>query len=184
MIIYHVLNTPSVHAKLQAQIDSVDSSFPVTYEQAHQFPYLDAVIQEALRIHPPVSGLLERVVPETGFPLPDGRVIAPGTIVGMNQWVITHNREVFGDDVDAFRPERWLRDEGECDSEHSERVKRMNDVVGFVFGGGNRVCIGRNLARVKLAKTTATLFKKYKVRSIVYHIPRGHAGIDYDTDGT
>lgn len=33
------------------------------------------------------------------------------TVVGVNPWVVHQNTEVFGDDADAFRPDRWLKDE-------------------------------------------------------------------------
>ena len=53
--------------------------------------------------------------------MPDGRVIAPGTIVSMNAWVLSRNREISGKDVDTFRPERWLR--GEFESENAFEAK-------------------------------------------------------------
>lgn len=49
----------------------------------------------------------ERVVPPEGAII-DGYAIPGGTVVGINPWVIHRNHEVFGDDLDAFRPERWL----------------------------------------------------------------------------
>jgi cytochrome P450 len=38
----------------------------------------------------------------------DGYKIPGGTIVGVNPWVIHRNTEIYGQDVDVFRPERWL----------------------------------------------------------------------------
>ena len=35
-----------------------------------------------------------------------------GTTVGVNAWVIHRNTEIFGKDIDVFRPERWLEAEG------------------------------------------------------------------------
>jgi cytochrome P450 len=50
---------------------------------------------------------LERVVPEEGLTL--GRVRLPaGTIVGMNAWVIHRDKKVYGENADAFHPERWV----------------------------------------------------------------------------
>lgn len=117
-------------------------------------------------MHPPVGNILERIVPQDGpgLTLPDGRVLPPGTIVGMNQWVLTRNRDVFGDDVDSFRPERWLRDtdNGETAEQYEARLARMRE-ADFSFGGGNRVCTGRHLAMCELLKVTATLFSRYNV---------------------
>ncbi|KAI5927227.1 cytochrome P450 [Camillea tinctor] len=159
-IIYFVLRNPQVYQKLRAELDAASLTFPTAYDDARKLPYLEAVIQEALRIHPPVGNVLERVVPQSGLTLPDGRTIAPGTIVGMNQWVVTRNKELFGEDVDIFRPERWLCGENEAEEEYSIRIKKMKE-YDFSFGGGNRICTGRFLATAELFKVTSTLFSKY-----------------------
>ena len=67
----------------------------------------NAVIQETLRIHPNTGTIIERKVPEKGA-LIDGYYIPGGTIVGINAWVLHRNEQVYGKDIDAFRPERWL----------------------------------------------------------------------------
>jgi cytochrome P450 len=67
----------------------------------------DAVIHEALRIHPNTGLILERVVPTEGAII-DNHALPGGTIVGVNSWVLHRNLDIFGLDVDVFRPERWL----------------------------------------------------------------------------
>ena len=101
-------------------------------------------------------------MPASGLALPDGRVIPAGTIVGMNQWVVTRSTKIYGDDVEVFRPERWLRGGDESEAEAEMRLKRMKD-LDFTFGGGNRVCTGRHMATANLNKVTATLFSRYNV---------------------
>lgn len=115
-----------------------------------------------MRMHPVISGILERVVPLTGLSLPDGRIIAPGTKVGINPWVSSRNKDIYGEDADVFRPERWLQCECETVTQYEARFKRMKD-ADFTFGSGNRVCVGRNMATVELHKVTATLFSRYDV---------------------
>lgn len=66
-----------------------------------------AVISEAIRIHPAVGLILERVVPEGGTVLCDVHIPA-GTIVGVNAWVLHRNEHIFGPEVETFRPERWI----------------------------------------------------------------------------
>ncbi|CAG8980606.1 hypothetical protein HYALB_00013761, partial [Hymenoscyphus albidus] len=128
-------------------------------------PSLQAVIKEALRIHPPVGQTLERIVPAQGLGLPDGRVIPSGTIVGMNPWVVTRNKEIHGEDVEVFRPERWLKSEDESEDTAEARLKILKD-VDFIFGGGNRVCTGKNLALTEMSKVTATLFGRYEMEPV------------------
>lgn len=64
-------------------------------------------MKEAMRCHPGVSFPLERVVPEGGATFSDIH-LKQGTIVGINPAVIHHDKTIFGDDADAFRPERWI----------------------------------------------------------------------------
>lgn len=113
-------------------------------------------------MHPPVGNILERVVPTPGLVLRDGREIAPGTIVGMNQWVISRNKEIYGEDADVFRPERWLRGNDETLVAYEARLKMMKD-GDLGFGGGNRICTGRHMASLEMFKVTATLFSRYDV---------------------
>lgn len=79
----------------------------VSWAESLNLPYLDAVIQESFRMHPAPGLILERVVPPQGLDVL-GEIIPGGTIVGCNAWVLHRRKEIFGSDVDVFRPERWL----------------------------------------------------------------------------
>lgn len=166
-IIYHLLRNPTAQAKLRAELDTAGVSFPASFAETRDLKYLDAVIKEGLRMHPPVGNILERVVPSSGLPLRDGRVIAPGTIVGMNQWVISRNKEVYGDDADVFRPERWLRGDSETSAAYEARLKSMKE-ADLSFGGGNRICTGMHMASLEMFKVTATLFSRYDVSNMTH----------------
>ena len=76
---------------------------------ANLLPCIDrsAVINEALRIHPSTGLILERCVPPGGVTI-HGSHIAERTIIGVNCWVVNRNKDIFGDDSDFFRPERWI----------------------------------------------------------------------------
>ncbi|KAK3689587.1 cytochrome P450 [Podospora appendiculata] len=163
-IIYHLIRNPPVHDKLRAELDAARLPFPASYHETRnssKLPYLEAVIKEGLRIHPPVGMCLERVVPSPGLELPDGRFIPAGTTVGMNPWVVTRDRQVYGPDADVFRPDRWLRRDGERADGFAERLRRMDELNTFVWGGGNRTCLGRFLATTSLYKVTAALVGRY-----------------------
>lgn len=161
-IAYHILRNPAVQERLVAELDAAGLSFPAQYEETRDLPYLNAVVKEGMRMHPVIGGILERVVPAGGLTLADGRVIAPGTKVGINPWVLTRNTDIYGADADVFRPERWLRAEGEAEEVYEARVKAMRD-IDFTFGAGRRVCVGSNVATVEIHKLTATLFSRYDV---------------------
>ncbi|KAF4312025.1 putative benzoate 4-monooxygenase cytochrome p450 protein [Botryosphaeria dothidea] len=156
-VLYHLLKNPACLAKLKRELDAAALPRPVRYQDAAALPYLDACVKEALRVHPGVGLLLERVVPREGLALPAGGVfLPPGTVVGMNAWVVNNDKGVFGADAESFRPERWVRGEAEPEAAYEERAKRMRDVM-LSFGAGRRVCLGRELS----------LFEIYKVVPMV-----------------
>ncbi|PVH93928.1 cytochrome P450 [Periconia macrospinosa] len=168
-IFYYILKHPAVKDKLVAELHAANLTYPPTYSSLESLPYLTACIQESLRIHPVVGSILERIVPSTGltvtYPTAHSKAsitLPPGTIVGMNPWVVHRREEVYGEKVDEFIPERWLQGKTETSEAYAERMKAMKD-ADLSFGGGNRVCLGRPLATVELYKTTATLFGKYKM---------------------
>ena len=107
-IIYSLLRDPARMDRLMAEIDGADKagnlSNPISYQEAKtHLPYLQAVIKEALRIHPPTGFLLERYVPDCGMNI-CGQHIPAGTIVGINAWVVNHDAAVFPN-PGSFMPE-------------------------------------------------------------------------------
>lgn len=161
---------------------------PVSYEIAHSVPYLEAVVREALRILPGISMPLERYVPKGGHRLSDGSFLPGGSIVGVNPYLIARTKDIYGDDVEEFRPERWLRDEraGETQEKFDARLAAMNS-VDLTFGGGRRICIGQNLGLFQVCKVLATLVTSYEMelvdpdgkwRIINSWFPRQEGGLD------
>ncbi|KAJ9350283.1 cytochrome P450 [Paecilomyces variotii] len=164
-ILYYTLKHPNVYSKLRHELDEAKSSgrisSPVTWKESQELPYLDAVIKEALRLHPAVGLLLERIVPDGGLKLPDGPYLPPGTIVGVNPWII-HRKDVFGEDVDAFIPERWLQGGKELNAEFAVRKQKMIRAT-YTFGAGTRTCIGKNISLLEIYKLIPSLFQSYNI---------------------
>ncbi|KAB8204990.1 cytochrome P450 [Aspergillus parasiticus] len=133
---------------------------PPQWKEVRSLPYLDAVMREAMRVHPGVGLLLERIVPKGGFTLPDGRFVPEGTMVGMNSWVINRNRTVFGPEPDSFKPERWLPAEGEDDEAYQTRFSKMKG-TDLTFGAGPWACLGRYISQLESYKFVATLFTMF-----------------------
>jgi len=162
-VVYYLSKNPKAYEKLMRELDSTKLSFPAQWKEIKDLPYLDAVMREALRINPGIAMIFERVVPEGGFTLPDGRYIPAGTKVGMNPAVTNRNLDVFGEDANEFNPDRWLPKEGEIPQAFDIRLRRMREVADFVFGGGGRVCMGRYLATLEIYKLFATLYSIFDV---------------------
>lgn len=155
-IIYYLLKNPECKRKFVAEIDERKKqgklSDPVKLEEANEMPYLQACMYEGLRLHPAVGMSLPRVVPAEGIEV-DGKFLPVGTVVGANPWVVHRDQKVFGDDVESFRPERWL-----------EKDRADMDRLFFAFGSGARVCLGRNISWMEMSKLVPTLFSKFDLQ--------------------
>lgn len=182
-ILYYTLKSPRVSEKLHDELFTALQenriSLPVSWKQSQeQLPYLDAVIKEALRLHPAVGLLLERIVPGGGLQLPDGPFLSPGTIVGANPWII-HRDVCFGKDVDTFIPERWLQADGELDKAFYIRKQKMLHAT-FTFGAGPRTCIGKNISLLEIYKLIPSLFLTYKVGYALIYCATGYKSNNVD----
>lgn len=159
-VIYNTLKHPRVLKCLQEELDAEVKQTPISWANASKLPYLDAVVQEGLRFHPGTSFTMERVVPRGGLVLPDGGFIQPGTIVGMNSWVVNRDHSIFGRDADCFVPERWLPKEDEDTHTFSTRASLMKNTM-LSFGAGKRACAGKNLALLEIYKIVGTLLASF-----------------------
>jgi len=163
-VIYFVLKHPLVYKKLRQELDASNLTIPAPYAALSKLPFLDAVIRESGRIHPGVGLILERLVPEGGLKLTDGRILPPGTIVGVSPWVMSQNKEVYGQDAASFNPQRWLRNEAEAETteDFEARLTLMKN-TDLNFGAGNRICLGKNITILETYKVIASLFLTYDV---------------------
>ncbi|KAF2867781.1 benzoate 4-monooxygenase cytochrome-like protein P450 [Massariosphaeria phaeospora] len=159
-IMLYVLANPRVYAKLQAEIDDVVSSGAssassvVSEATLRNMPYLQAVVREGLRIRPPVTDAVPKLVPKGGDTVViDGETVflPGGTNISYCAWGVHRNKQVFGDDADQFLPERWLLNE---EDEHDrERLAAMKRTTELIFGYGKYQCLGKPVAWMEITKT-------------------------------
>lgn len=141
-VVYHALKSPAVLAQLRAEINAAyrngTLSHPAQHAQATRLPYLMAVCKEAARVWPSFQVTMPRRSPAGGLHLPNGFLVPAGYRVGMNPYVVQRDRELWGDDAEDFRPERWL----EADN---DQLRKMN--AGMLsFGAGTRTCTGQHVS--------------------------------------
>lgn len=148
MITSYISLNSAVAAKLKNEIQEAilagKLSSPATHAEATELPYLQAVIWEGLRIHPPFGGLIMKEVGHDGDMF-NGTFIPPGTRIGHSTWAVMRDPSVFGPDVDSFRPERWL----EADEKRKSAMLRQTSLV---FGSGRWGCPGRAVALIEVNK--------------------------------
>jgi cytochrome P450 len=154
----HLLSTPTAYAKLKAEIWHADDkeviSSPVAYAECLRLPYLQACVKEGLRIVPPVPTLMPRVVPPEGDMI--NSIFVPGGVnINHCSWGVQRRKDIYGNDADCFRPERWI----EADE---EQRRLMDNTLEFIFGGSGRwSCLGRTIALVELHKAFVELLRRF-----------------------
>ncbi|PQE22876.1 Pisatin demethylase protein [Rutstroemia sp. NJR-2017a BBW] len=127
-----------------------------------KLPYLQAVIREGLRQHPPITQLRERESPPGGCTLPNGEFIPGGVFVGLNAWG-TQLHPVYGEDAHIFRPERWLP---ENYNDNGKQLEAMGKVYELIFGHGMTRCLGIPIAMMNLNKMLVEMSRRYDIQCI------------------
>jgi cytochrome P450 len=156
---FHLLQNPGTLTKLQQELETSNLSEPIpTFAQVSKLPYLHATIREGMRLFPPLSHPLERLVPAGGVEI-CGKFLPQGTSVGCLQLALHLNPKAFGEDAETFRPERWL--------EVSPEVLRVMEASHLGFGRGRRVCLGQNLAVMEMKKVIPAMLMGFDVSSFV-----------------
>ena len=132
---------PEVQRKAQAEMDAIVGRDRLpTFADAPRLPYVQAIIKEILRYRPSLPFLIPHAATEEDWY--EGMYIPKGTICIANVWHCNHDREVFGEDADEFRPERHLDENGELLPGPFE----TNQAGHVLFGFGRRICVGKDLA--------------------------------------
>lgn len=134
---------PEIQAKAQSEIDSVTSSTrAVTDADLLKLPYLQAIVKETLRMHPPgpLLSWARLAIHDTHV---GQHFIPAGTTAMVNMWAITHDEKVWSK-PEEFMPERFLGEE--------DVAIMGSDLKLAPFGSGRRVCPGKamGLATVQL----------------------------------
>ncbi|KDQ19990.1 hypothetical protein BOTBODRAFT_27392 [Botryobasidium botryosum FD-172 SS1] len=156
-ITYYLAKNPRAQEKLQRELDDALGSIDDTagsatsYEQVKRLRYLDACINEGLRLHSTSSMGLPRIVPAGGLEV-SGRFFPPGSVLSVPSYTIHRDPEVWGEDVEEYRPERWL-------VEDDTMIQKTFNPFSF----GPRACVGRNLASMELLIIISSIVRRYDI---------------------
>jgi cytochrome P450 len=147
---------PEIQAKLHAELDSVvGKERDVRDSDIVSLHYLQAVVKETLRIHPP-GPLLSWARLSTEDVQVAGHLVPKGTTAMVNMWAIAHDPSIWANPQN-FSPERFLSSEGGADIDI-----RGNDLRLAPFGAGRRVCPGRALGMATVQLWLAQLLQKFE----------------------
>ncbi|KAF4378795.1 hypothetical protein F8388_006246 [Cannabis sativa] len=130
-----LLKNPEAMSKAQAELNQViGKGNQMKESDISRLPYLQAIIKETFRLHPPAPLLLPRRA-ETDVEL-CGYVVPKGAQVLVNAWAISRDPNIW-ENPNEFIPERFLESDIDVKGRHFELTP---------FGGGRRICPGLPLA--------------------------------------
>jgi unspecific monooxygenase len=142
--LYWVHKHPEVRDKLIKEIASLESPDPMAIVR---LPYLTAVCNETLRMSS-INMLLSGRMVKSPVELM-GYKLSPGTAI-FGSVYLTHHRPDLYPEPKQFKPERFLE-------------RQFSPYEFLPFGGGNRSCIGANLAVMEIKLVLATVLLRYQL---------------------
>ncbi len=174
--LFQLHREPTVLERLRSELDAAGDIEP---EELARLPYLDAVCQETLRLHPPVPIVLRRL---TGPYTLCGVDLVAGDTMGI-VLPLLHSDPDCWEEPERFRPQRFLD-------------RRYGPFEFAPYGGGHRRCLGATLADFELRIALATVLTRVELslppryrdgripRSVPHNIATGpHRGIRFAVEG-
>lgn len=123
-----------------------------------RLPTLRRVVEEAMRLYPPVPRFDRQVVAADRLGKWD---VAPGDIISIWPWIL-HRHEALWDEPNAFDPDRFL----------PERRAAMHRFQYLPFGGGPRVCVGMRFALAEMLTVLAHWISVWRFTPANAHVVR------------
>lgn len=151
-----LLRHPEVFNKLREVVIKTFGTFEhpnISYDNLKDCRYLRYCLNETLRLYPIVPFNIRVANKMTTLPYgggPDGEspiVIRPGGTVDYSVHVMHRRKDLWGEDADEFRPERW--------------ESRRPGWQYLPFNGGPRICPGQTLALTNASYVTVRLLQKF-----------------------
>ncbi|KAL5207778.1 hypothetical protein ABZP36_032213 [Zizania latifolia] len=166
-VMAELLRNPRVMAKARAELkDVLGGKQAVDEADTASLPYLQAVLKESLRMHPPGPLMLPHLAVEDGVEI-GGYAVPKGTAVMFNAWAIMRDPATW-DAPDEFMPERFLQRATPFDF-------RGKETEYIPFGTGRRLCPGAPLVERVLPLVLASLLHAFEWR-----LPAGMSPEDMD----
>ncbi|GIX86655.1 cytochrome P450 3A29 [Caerostris extrusa] len=162
---YYLALNPDIQDRLVEELDEAvrAGNGELTYEAVQSMKYLDNVISETLRIHPPAVRL-DRLTGED-YKLGDTGVVIPKDTVVTVPIYAMHRDPDFFPDPETFKPDRFAAE---------ERSKR-NPYTFMPFGAGPRNCVGMRFALVEVKVSLAYVLSNFRIK----RCPQTKVPLDY-----
>ncbi|KAF7331039.1 Cytochrome P450 [Mycena venus] len=157
---------PEIQDKLRKDLARFSGTDPTWDQLVSELPYLDAVVQETLRLHPPVVETFRIAAHDDVIPLGTPVVarsgetissitIAKGTTVLLPIRCINRSEALWGPDAKDFKPERWFEDV----SFPAKDLQGHRHIL--TFHDGPRTCLGKSFALAEFKAALSVLIRNY-----------------------
>ncbi|KAH9035155.1 high nitrogen upregulated cytochrome P450 monooxygenase 2 [Lactarius deliciosus] len=154
--LYYLVCNPTVYNRLQEEVDAAFPSGeePLDVVKLSYMEWLNACINETLRLQPPVPGGSSRILGKGKGAKVFGKVYIPEeTQLSLHTYSIHRDPRNFYT-PNAFLPERWLSN-GAPAGEH-------NTSAFFPFGYGPTTCVGKNLALIEIRMLLCWMLRRFR----------------------
>lgn len=152
--LWNLATHPRVQDKLRKECkELMDQNDRPPYSAIKGLTYLDAVINETMRVTPPVPRSV-RVASKSAYI--DGLWIPKGTILPISSRAINMDPEVWGDDAHEFKPERW--------ENLPEKYDRTFSMVTFLAGA--HACIGRTMSYLEMKAVICIMVSNFRFEPV------------------
>ncbi|HVV28447.1 MAG TPA: cytochrome P450 [Rhizomicrobium sp.] len=146
--LYLLANVPEQQERARRQARAQLGGRAARADDLPAMPLIEQVIEEAMRLYPPV-GMLARTVQEQDELC--GRAMLPNDIVFLPIWAL-HRHEMLWDRPEQFEPDRFA----------PEIRARMDAFQYLPFGAGPRGCVGANFAMMQAQIILSTLIQRFR----------------------
>lgn len=155
---------PEVVDKLLEELaQEAPGETPIDYQVCKKLTYMEACLNETVRLYPPVS-TNSKFCKEDDV-LPDGTFVPKNTIVSYRPYIFGRSKELWGEDALEFKPERWLQ--GEAHSQYK-----------FIsFNAGRRICLGKAVALLEMKILLGMILQRFKIP-----LKKNHEEVTYVPD--
>ncbi|KAL5489839.1 hypothetical protein ACEPAI_4671 [Sanghuangporus weigelae] len=159
-VFFYLLSNPAAFTRLQNEVDfelPIEEGEPFDAVKLARMPYLNAVINEALRLQPPVATSLQRCPLEgSGGVMVAGRLVPESTSLYVPPYPLHRDERYFSPSPNSFIPDRWLQ---------SNNGNSTTDVSAFIpFAAGRANCVGKNLAWIEMRMVVATIVQRFDMK--------------------
>ena len=141
---------PATERRLHAEVDAVLGEAAATFEDVKRLPFTRAILEETLRLYPPVPMQVREATADEDI---CGRPVRKGDLVLLNAWTLHRHKKLWAD-PDAFLPDRFMPGGSGAPSRYAY----------VPFSIGPRICTGAAFGLTEAVICLATLARHVRLR--------------------